>query len=178
MYVQPPYMLAPDLLFGDHHSSSLHTYISAVLSYRRWLFHVCLCHRVLTQQPHCTPSTPIGEKPIATEEPPLPGGHVLDEYVLCIYFPEIFSLFILSKLRFQGIPKCFFFQIYACGQAAAAFWRSTQSVCLLPGKMTTTMMSIPSVLVNFLVQLLILALISSGTCRNCLKLQGYKQIQA
>lgn len=51
----------------------------------------------------------IGEKPTAAKGPPIPGCHMLDKCVCCLYFPEVPSLFLLSKVRFQGIPRCFFF---------------------------------------------------------------------
>lgn len=51
----------------------------------------------------------IGEKCSTAKEPPIPGCHMLDKCFCCIYFPEVPSLLILSKVRFQGIPRCFFF---------------------------------------------------------------------
>lgn len=111
---EQPHFLAPSRclwsIFLGHFKSSLHT--SSVLWIRSWVyrrcsFHLYVCKRTDRQIPkqQSTPSSVPG----AAKEPPIPGCHVLDGCVHCIYFPEVLSLLILSKVRFQGIPRCFSF---------------------------------------------------------------------
>lgn len=86
------------------------------------------------------------EKPSAAQEPPIFGCHMPDGCVHCIYFPEVSSLLILSEVRFQGIPRCFFFSPMLVVRLLQLF-RAKWPICWLPRKMMT-MKSILLVLVT------------------------------
>lgn len=109
----PGLRLMSDLLLLCHLISSLH--VSSALRVRRWnykwwWFRFSIWKRTGTQIPDqqcASPRATAGEEPSAAGELPVPGHHVLQRCAHCVYFPEVLSLLILSKVRCQGSPRCF-----------------------------------------------------------------------